>query len=286
MSSNQKYFLFEIACAYGRYVYLNSKDFNVAGKRAVFNDLYEYWDKNHKNYRLFPRNDRFYLNSARMLMWCAHFEWKYEKNYDRAKGFLIKALKGLEKAKRCDYAFERDLKAQIVCLNQYIENSCVPEECLWLSVNIMNSKKDFNATGVGVESSVRKNKLVMQPISLVPRINLFDMINPDAEPVKFEIHDDEGAAKCTPSIKKSTNVRRKLETPICTPSIRKKLTIPDSAQTTEKRNTRPRNISQNIESISSNEVLNNAFTENSEERTITEPVIPKIQPKRSTRKKA
>lgn len=240
-SSQQKYFLFETACTYARYAYLkNTPEFDIRVKRSIFTELYDYWYKNRKNTQKFPRSDRFYLNSARMLMWCAHFEWKYEKKYDRAKEILTVALRGLENVKRCDYAFKRDLKAQVISLEHCIRTANIPRDQLWPGVHVMNAKKDFNKKEPNAMLSTKKIKQTMQPPVLPVRINLFQMIESDQEPVKFEIHDDEQAFE-TPSIKRSTRAKRCVETPTITPSARRKLTTTDSVKkTAEKKRERPK----------------------------------------------
>lgn len=210
-SSNHKFFLFEVASVYARYVYLN-KEFDIAVKRSVFNDLYKYWLKNRKVKR-FPSFDRFYLTSARMLMWCAHFQWKFEKDYNQAKTFMTQALNGLDKVKRSDYAFKRDIKAQIGSLEQDIQDANLTEEEIWASkgIHIMNAKKNFDSGGTSLELSVKRSKPTLQQPTLTPRINVLDMIKTESESKKFEIHSEDGSTASTPSVKKSLRTKNKVE---------------------------------------------------------------------------
>lgn len=187
-----------------------NKEFDIAVKRSVFNDLYKYWLKNRKEKR-FPSFDRFYLTSARMLMSCAHFQWKFEKDYKQAKTFVTQALNGLDKVKRCDYAFKRDIKAQIVSLEQHIQNANLPTDKFWAGVHIMNAKKDFNFSGTSIALSVKKSKPTLQQPTFTPRISVFDMIKTESEPKKFEIHSEDGNTASTPSFKKTLRTKKKVE---------------------------------------------------------------------------
>lgn len=219
-SSNHKFFLFEVASVYARYVYLN-KEFDITMKRSVFNELYKYWRKNRKEKR-FPNFDRFYLTSARMLMWCAHFQWKFEKDYNQAKTLMTQALNGLDKVGRCDYAFKRDIKAQIGSLEQYIRDANLSEEEKWaaLGIHIMNAKKNFESREACVESSTKKSKPLLQQPTFTSRISVLDMLKTESESKKFEIHSEDGITTRTPSVKKSLRTKTKIEEN--TPSIAKK----------------------------------------------------------------
>lgn len=206
-SSNHKYFLFEVSSVYARYVYLN-KELDIAVKRSVFGDLYKYWLKNRKE-KKFPNFDRFYLTSARMLMWCAHFEWKFEKDYNQAKIFMTQALNGLDKIRRCDYAFKRDIRAQIVSLEQYIKDANLSAEEMWAGIHIMNAKKIYDSSGNSTELSAKKSKPVLKHV-IDPRVNIIDMIKTKSETLKFDIHSEDGSTASTSSAnKKSSKTKKK-----------------------------------------------------------------------------
>lgn len=155
-----------------------------------------------------------------MLMWCGHFQWKFEKDYNQAKTYLTQALNGLDKVKRCDYAFKRDIKAQIVSLEQYIQNANLPTDKFWAGIHIMNAKKDFDSIGTSIELSVKKSKPTLQQPTFTPRIRVLDMIKTDSESKNFEIHSEDGITTSTPSFKKSLRTKKKIDEN--TPSLAKK----------------------------------------------------------------
>lgn len=279
LSSNHKYFLFEVGCAYARCIFIDSS-IDVETKENVFKKLYEYWQINYRDERKFPRSNRLYINLARMLMWCAHFEWKYKKNYVLAKEHLSKALKGLKKLNHCDFAFKRDIDAQIASLEEETKRKAP----LWAGVRIMNADRNLfqiKPTVVGSAIKIKPPPAIKMP-TLMPRTNLLDMINDGpSEGVKFQIHDDDGAAASTPSVKKSTRAKKAFETPTQTKSTKKKAIVPE---TVPKMSTRSRGGSSkpNLPSLSQN--LDVKFIKTEDDSDEMEIVI-KTETKRSTRNK-
>lgn len=220
---HNKFQMFCTAVAYARYVYINDKEFDVTAKRVVFNELFEYWENSRKEEnkaKQFPRTELYYVVSARMLSYCAHFEWKYEKNYALAKELFARGLKGLDRLKHDAKTMKNDFKHQIDKMTSMIEAPTIEaaREALYggCSVYISRRKKfDFDDDELSAEMAPAKkpqkqtktiNEALIKPMSLL------DLI--DDKPPKsatFQIHDD-GAYSgvlSTPNIKKTTRGRGK-----------------------------------------------------------------------------
>lgn len=210
-----------MAVSYARFVYLNEKG-DVQVIQSVFTELLDYWENNRKNKsKRFPKNDVYYIVSARMFMYLGHFQWKHEKMYSYAKELLGRGLKGLEKVKYGAQSMKYDLKQQIekMIADPLMSNEPITREEMYKSSIFISRKKKFNTEPV---SEMKKPKATVQS---KPRLNLLDLLSESSATVDktFRIHDDEsGASFSTPSIKKCLRPRAKKadETPSRTPKIR------------------------------------------------------------------
>lgn len=244
-----KQFLFCVATAYARYVYLDENEFDVDIKRSTFEDLFEYWQENRKNNK-FLKNSQFYLDSARMLMWYSHFKWKYEKKYIHAKELLESLLRALDKVKHCDVALKQIVNCSIETLEKEVKRVKEKRPRKLTQRELCPEEWQRNDTG-----TIKKQNLKAIATN-TKKINLLDMINSvdntqttNNQGIKFQIHDDDQPSSSAstssstpastssvtaPAIKKSTRGRPKkeLETPVHTSSRSQKLKSNDQIEKT------------------------------------------------------
>lgn len=198
--TQHKYLMFRIACAYAWYVYLNDEQFNRNAKREVFTEVFDYWQKHRKGPNAFPKNAQFYLDSAQMLMWYSHHEWKWEKNHARSKELLQSALKGLDKVEHYDRTLKQLIVHSIESLDSIIEQQGRTKKM------VLEERQSDDA------SKMKKS----QPI-FTKKVNLLDMIKnddaktPDKNSVNFQIHDDESSTSASSEspLKKRRRCREK-----------------------------------------------------------------------------
>lgn len=198
-NAQHKYLMFRIACAYAWYVYLNDEQFKRTAKREVFTGLFDYWQNHRKGSNAFPKNDQFYLDSAQMLMWYSHYEWKWERNYGRSKELLQSALKGLDKVQHHDRILKQLIVHSIESLDSLIEKQSQTKN--------IHRKLGYDERQQDEASKPKKSKQTLpQKVNLLDMIKNDDTSTPDAKNVKFQIHDDESAG---PPQKKSRRCREK-----------------------------------------------------------------------------
>lgn len=239
--------MFCVAVFYARYVYI-SKEFDVDVKRLVFTKLYEFWEENRSDLNKFPRSALFYITSARMLSFYSHFQIKFEKNYALAKELLCRALKGLEKVKHGAELMKHDLKFQCDDLETKIKRKDMTKEEILANVNILNHKKNFDSKKSTDNLQIKKPAKPPVKVTVKPRLNLMDMISDQTNPSNFQIHgdDDQEAEPITPSVKKSSRGRPKIneETPVRTPSAQ--INFPGSSRSVAKTVERPKRLPKTI----------------------------------------
>lgn len=215
------------AVAYARYVYIND-EFDPEMKRVVFHQLHEYWETNNKNKSKFPRSDMYYVISARMLLYRGHYTWKYEKNEkSRAVDWLKRGLKGMGKVKYGACLIKEDLKYQIQEMEETIQQLAIPREQRLAGMWILNRKKDFVDDPSTQRQPPKKQTAPVKKTTKSqtrPYNNLLDLISDEPKPTtNFQIHaDDETTTSATPSAKKSTRGRFKVDAEVHTPSVRTK----------------------------------------------------------------
>lgn len=227
-SRQNQFLVFCVAISYARFVYLNDEEFDKRSKQAVFNAVLEYWERCRKE-KSFPKNDSFYVASARMLLYDSHFQWKFEENHKKAKDQLGRGLKGLSKVKYDADAMKKDLQHQIDRMHETIELKKMTREEMYAGPNYINRYKVFNDAKnkknepMKNHQAVVKNAAKPQTVSKStpkPPVSLLDMISnkPALTHVNFQIHDDEaaGRAPITPIVKRQTrHLANKVErTPI------------------------------------------------------------------------
>lgn len=207
-----RFVLFQIGSLYTRITHLNETDKQT--KQSIQSEIYDYWSKRLKRSEPYESSDSFFSGQARMLMWCAHIQWKFEKNHHQAKTMLLESVEKLRKVRKHDRAMEHDLLGQIELLNNEMMNASSSGQ-----LTTLNHKKSF----IDKESPAKKAKI--QPVAATkpqraaavkklyrPIINLFDETIPELrpKPTTFQIHDDESpetdASKKT--TKKATNNRK------------------------------------------------------------------------------
>lgn len=172
--------MFRISCAYARYAYLNDGEFNPAAKRLLFKELFDDWQVN-RNSNGFQKTVQFYLDSAQMLIWYSHYEWKFGKNYARSQQLLQSALKGLDKVNHYDRALKIFIKHSIEALDTIVAKQ-------------KRTKKQSNHKGLKKDSNSSSKNTLKSSSELTNRVTLLDMLNDlesDAQNSKFQIHDDE-----------------------------------------------------------------------------------------------
>lgn len=185
-----RFVLLQIGSLYTRITYLNETDAQT--KLTIQSEIYDYWSEHLKTSQTLKSNDSFLVEQARMLMWCAHVQWKFEKNLPRAKIMLDESVEWLRKAQNYDRAMEHDLLGQIALLNNEL---MVANSANRSKVNALNRKKGF----IDQESPAKKTKT--QPAAAAaaanktnrPFINILECTVPDVrwKPPKFQIHDDD-----------------------------------------------------------------------------------------------
>lgn len=212
-----------VAVAYARYVYIN-EEFDPEMKRIVFQQLYEYWETNNKNKSKFPRSDMYYVVSARMLLYRGHYTWKYEKNEkSKAVDLLKRGLKGMGKVKYGACLIREDLKYQIQEMEETIQQLAVPKEERFAGMWILNRKKSFvDEQPKPAKKPTAPPKKAVKNQALARPYNLLDLISDKPKSTtNFQIHaDDEATISATPSAKKSTRGRLKVDADVHTPSFR------------------------------------------------------------------
>lgn len=168
--------------------------------------MFNYWDKNRKGPNAFQKNDRFYLDSAQMLIWYSHYEWKFEKNYARSKKLLQSALKGLGKVRHYDESLRELISYSIESLDTIIDME-------GRAKNQPNRKLGYDERQA--DSSSRS---VQSIVNMTRKLNLLDMVVSDDSQtvdngVRFQILDDDVAssssAVATPASRKSKRIRDK-----------------------------------------------------------------------------
>lgn len=122
---------FFTAVIYARYVYLDEESSSKA-KQTIFKQLLAYWEDNRSDKSKFPRNDMFYMMSARMLLFMGHFCWKYENNKDTAVTLLKRGSKGLNRVKHGAFLIKQDLELQIKSMDETIKEMQAPIEKKYL----------------------------------------------------------------------------------------------------------------------------------------------------------
>ncbi|XP_055313776.1 uncharacterized protein LOC129575012 isoform X2 [Sitodiplosis mosellana] len=232
-SPQNKFFIFCVAVAYARYVYVNDEEFDARTKRAVFTELLKYWEKCRKEKTL-PKNDWYYIVSARMLSYDAHFKWKFEKDYSNAVDQLLRGLKGLERVKNGANTLKYDLQHQVDRMNETIRSKEMTREERYAGPNYIIRNKGFvdqveaqpkKKAQPATKTAAKSRTPALVVSTPKPRVNLLDMINKEPTPkfANFQIHDDGavGGAEITPSLKRSTRSQRKKvdETPVRKASV-------------------------------------------------------------------
>lgn len=207
-----RFALFQIGSLYTRITYLNETDEQT--KQTIQSEIYDYWSKRLKRSEQFESSDSFFIGQARMLMWCAHIQWKFEKNRHQAKIMLLESLEKLKNVRKYDRAMEHDLLVQIDLLNNEMLISNATKS--GTQIPTLNHKKSF------IDKESPANKTKTQPVAATkpqraaavkkmirPIINLFDETIPELRPkaATFQIHDDESPDTNKPT-KKATNTRK------------------------------------------------------------------------------
>lgn len=225
-SPENKFQVYCTAVAYARFLYLNEKEYDFKVVQPVFKELLSYWEANYKDKTKFPRNDLFFMASARMLIYRSHFSWKFEKDWMKARDHMKRSLKALDKIKFGASLIKMDVQRQIIEMEETIKRKHIPKEERFQNIWILNRKKSF---GDEKTSNKYEMKKPSAPVKKVPKsqpLSLLDMISdaPQAS-ANFQIHDDgDRAAKATPGVKKSSRDRLKIfeDTPKRAPTTRSK----------------------------------------------------------------
>lgn len=142
-SPETKLLRFFTAVIYARYVYLD-EEFSGEAMRTIFKQLLAYWEENRNDKSKFPRNDMFYLMSARMLLHMGHYFWKHENDKDTAVTLLKRGSKGLNKVKHGAFLIKQDLELQIKGMEETIKEIRAPREKKFIRVK--DSFEDEPAT--------------------------------------------------------------------------------------------------------------------------------------------
>lgn len=205
ISAYNRLVLLQIGSLYTRTIYLNKT--NAQTKQSIQSEIYDYWSKHFKTFEPNESSDNFLIGQARMLMWCAHVQWKFVKNHQQAKIMLNESVECLRKVEKYDRAMEHDLLGQIKLLNN--EMAMTNLHSGGSKIPSLNQKKSF----IDKESptEIPKN----QPIAVAKKttnrlfINIFEDTVPEIrpKPVKFQIHDDDSPemVDSKKSTKKKTN---------------------------------------------------------------------------------
>lgn len=198
-----RFVLFQIACLYTRVIYLNES--NAKTKQSIQSEIYEFWSNNFKVSEPFESNDYYHVVQARMLMWCAHFQWKSEMNVYKAKLILDESIEPLRKMRYFDQAMEHDLLGQIdLCRRECMTNSTTATNKIFK----LNHKKGFIAT----ESPKKQKNLPTVAVKKAnrPFINLEDDDIFVSRPtqIKFHIHDDDTAITNSTAAKPTKTTRK------------------------------------------------------------------------------
>lgn len=222
-NNHNRFQMFCAAVSYARYVYLNDKEFDVTAKRVIFNELFEYWENSRKEdnkTKKYPRTDLYYVVSARMLSYYAHFQWKYEKNYVFAKELFTRGLKGLERLEHSAQTMKDDFKHQIDMMTAMILAPTIQasREQLYGGLHFFGAFKKFDDEPSTACASVKKPQKQTKPANeMRGPTNLMSLLDlMDGKPQQssgFQIHDD-GAMTSTPIVKKTTRGRPKKTSPI------------------------------------------------------------------------
>lgn len=182
-SPETKLFRFFTAVIYARYVYLDD-EFSEGAKRTIFKQLLAYWESNRNDKSKFPRNDMFYLMSARMLLYMGHYFWKHENDKDAAVTLLKRGSKGLEKVKHGVFLIKQDLELQINSMEETIKETLAPREKKYIRIKC-SFEDEPSANGA---SALNKNLNGGESYWATPKVNKHPQIRsmkaPPRKPVK------------------------------------------------------------------------------------------------------
>lgn len=250
-SIETKFQMFCAAVVYARFVYVNEDEFDAETMRSIFNQLLEFWEENRKDKSKFPRNDTFYVTSARMLLYAGHYFWKFEQDWETAVAHLKRGLKGLDKVKYGACLTKQDLELQITNMEETMKEKQTPRVKQFLRIN-RTSKIDAETTAK--DEQMKKPAITVAQKIARPQPSLLEMISEtQASSINFQIHDDSNgtSSMITPNVKKSSRNRLKKaeDVPMRTPSHRMKpIEIEPKSKTVDrpKRTTRLQNLTPTI----------------------------------------
>lgn len=188
ISAYNRFVLLQIGSLYTRTIYLNET--NAQTKRSIQSEIYDYWSKHFKTTEPIESSENFLIGQARMLMWCAHVQWKFAKNHQQAEIMLNESIECLKKVEKYDCAMEHDLLGQIKLLNDEMVMANLRSGSI--KIPPLNQKKSF------IDKELPKEIPKNQPIAAAkkvnrPFLNIFEDTLPEIrpKPVKFQIHDDD-----------------------------------------------------------------------------------------------
>lgn len=192
-----------LAVLHARYLYITEDD----SLDMVFRELVDFWEENRKKKERFPRTDEYYVVSAQMLWYEAHYLWKFKKDWYKALDGLNRALKGLKNVKYgftvMKYRLETEIKEMgdtIMKREKPVEQTDPKADQLIGGCFVLNQKKWWHSDRLQLKQDsigqIAPPKSTQKATKA--RKNPIDMLQDSPTTSTFKIHDDDDVVPATP----------------------------------------------------------------------------------------